>query len=519
MAAHLLRLRIDALAGALRGSRPHVIRMVLGLVLLAGLVAGTSIAVLHLRDAPGPAAGVVVVLAGSALILGFAVAPLVVGAVDPLDPRRFAVLAPAPGPLAASLAVAGLLSVPTLLVACLAVATASMWVSRGAPVVLAALSAVFAVVTCSLLARVSEGVAALVIRERRSRELTGLFVVGALVVIVPVAVFLASLDWRGAVPVQVRQAVDALAVTPIGAAWALPVRDGGALGLSIAVAVATIALLAGAWFAIVRRELTSTERPLAVRERGGLGWFAVAPGSPGGAIAARSVVYWLRDRRYLVNLAVVPVVAALTVVPLLLVGVPVELVALVPVPVMALFFGWLVHNDLAYDSTAVWMHVASGVRGSADRVGRLVPVLLVGVPVLAVAVPVAIAVHGRWAMLPALAGVSAALFLSGLGLSSIASVVAPYPVARPDESPFQQPQRTGAGPATSQALVMLGAIVLSAPALWSGWLAVTVDASYATTALLTGVIGGLVVLVAGVAIGARVFAGSSGRIMEFAESA
>ncbi len=174
----------------------------------------------------------------------------------------------------------------------------------------------------------------------------------------------------------------------------------------------SVALLVLLWSWLVDRLLTTTERPASVRERGGLGWFAVAPGTPGGAIAARSLVYWLRDRRYLVNLVVIPIAAAVTTVPLLIAGVPLEIVALVPVPFAALFLGWLPHNDVAYDSTAVWMHIASGVRGVSDRVGRLVPVLLVGIPLLAVAIPVAIGGIGRWAVLPALIGVCASLFLS-----------------------------------------------------------------------------------------------------------
>ena len=132
------------------------------------------------------------------------------------------------------------------------------------------------------------------------------------------------------------------------------------------------------------------------------------------------------------------------------------------------------------------MHIASGVRGVSDRVGRLVPVLLIGIPLLAVAIPVAISLHGRWALLPAMVGVCAALFLCGLGLSSISSVVAPYAVSRPGESPFQQPQRTGSGGAIAQGVVMLGAIALSAPALWWGWLALTGDIEAATMALWGG---------------------------------
>jgi ABC-2 type transport system permease protein len=219
-----------------------------------------------------------------------------------------------------------------------------------------------------------------------------------------------------------------------------------------------------------------------------------------------------------VNGLVIPVAAAITTVPLLIAGVPPEVVALVPVPFAALFLGWLPHDDLAYDSTAVWMHIASGVRGVSDRVGRLVPVLLVGLPLLAVAIPVAVSLNGRWAVLPALTGACAVLFLSGLGLSSIASVVAPYAVSRPGESPFQQPQRTTAGGAIAQGAVMLGALVVSAPVLWCGWLALQGDREAAMTALWGGIAIGLSVLVVGITVGALVFERRGGRLMEFAES-
>lgn len=518
MVAHVLRLRLLSLVGALRGDRPHVVRMVVGSVLLAALTIAGAVAVLSLSDASTGAAAVVTVLAGSALTLGFAVAPLVLGAVDPLDPRRFLVLGFRPGALAAMLVGAGVLSIPIVVVIVLAVCAAVMWSAHDVALGLVVVSAVLGVLTCVLLARIGEAVAALALRQRRSRELTSLFLVGVLVIVVPVAVFLASLEWRGSVPSQLREAVDVLALTPLGAAWALPALRGGEVPLAALVAVFTVVVLAAVWTLLVQRSLSSAERPVAIRERGGLGWFAITPGTPGGAVAARSLVYWLRDRRYLVNIVIIPFAAALTVVPLLVAGVPLEWAVLVPVPVIALFFGWLPHNDLAFDSTAVWMHVASGVRGVSDRVGRLVPIVLIGVPILAIAVPVAIALQGRWALLPALAGVCAALFLSGLGLSSIASAAAPYPVTRPGDSPFQQPQRTGAGGVFSQAVVMLGAVVLSAPALWFGWLTLSRDVSYATTTLLAGVGGGVVVMVLGVAIGAAVFRRGGSRLMEFAEA-
>jgi ABC-2 type transport system permease protein len=495
--------------------------MVIGLVVLVAVIVAASRTILSLDDADIDVLFVITVLAGSAITLAFGLAPLIAGAHDPLDPRRFAILGMSPGKLAAVLALVGFVSVPTLSLLVLAICTAVAWNAHDVPWSVVALSTILGVATCVMFARVCMALTSLFLRQRRSRELSGLFVLVVLVVVVPVGVFLASLEWHGFVPTQLSQAVSTLAVTPLGAAWALPgliADESESAWLALLVAVGTLVALGALWAWLVHRMLTTTERPVSNRERGGLGWFGVAPGTPGGAVSARSLMYWFTDRRYIVNMLVIPVAAAITMVPLLIAGVPLEVVVLVPVPFAALFFGWLPHNDVAYDSTALWMHVASGVRGWSDRIGRLVPVLLIGLPLLAIAVPIAISLHGRWALLPALAGICLSLFLCGLGLSSIASVVAPYAVSRPGESPFRQPPRTGAGGSISQALVMLGSIVLSVPVLWWGWVALTDDIEAATMALWGGLVIGVFVLAVGIAIGAAVFERRGGRLMEFVES-
>ena len=521
MAAYILRLRIALLFGGLRGGTEHATRVLVGLILLAGATAAVCIGLLTMTDASTDAVLAVTVLGGSAVTLGFILAPLIGGATDPLDPRKFGPLGLSRGRLATVLAFAAFLSIPTLTLTVVAICASIVWRAHGAPWFAGAVGVVLGVATCVLAARVSMALTSLFLRERRSRELSGLFVLVLLVVVVPVAVFLASLRWTAGMPTQLAEAFSALALTPLGAAWAYPILvaqgSAGAI-VPLVIAVVTLVGLSLAWAWSVRRLLTTTERPATVRDRGGLGWFAVAPGTPGGAIAARSLMYWLHDRRHLVNLLIVPVAAAIIVVPLLLAGIPLEVVALIPVPFAALFLGWLPHNDLAYDSTAVWMHLASGVRGFADRLGRLVPVLLIGIPLLAVAIPVAVLFHGRWALLPAMAGVSICLFLSALGLSSVSSVVAPYAVSRPGESPFQQPQRTGAGGAVAQALVMVGAVVVSAPVLWWSWLALQGEIEYATRALWAGLAIGFTVLIVGIAVGAQVFERRGSRLMEFAET-
>lgn len=521
MVAHVLRLRLALLLGGFRGDPQKVTRGIVGTLMLAAATAAACWAFLSVGDSSTPAVGAITIFCGAALTLAFALAPIVAAVTDPLDPRRFRVFAIPADALAAALAVAGVFSAPVLCLIALAVCAAVAWIAAGATLVAAVLSVIIGVATCVLFARVALGVAGIIFGDRRSRELSGLLLVAVLAIVIPVGVFLASLDWRGTVPGPLQQVVDTLSYTPIGAAWAFPLlfTRGDASGvLALIVSVATLVALGGAWLAIVRHFLSTIEKPLTTRERGGLGWFSVVPGTPGGAVAARSLVYWLRDRRYLVNTLVIPVAAVATVVPLLIAGVPANVAALVPILFAALFFGWLPHNDLAYDSTAIWMHVASGLRGLPDRVGRLVPILVIAIPVLAIGIPVSVALHGRWAIAPAIVGVCVSLFFSGLGLSSIASAASPYPVTPPGESPFQQPQRTGSSGALPQALVMLAALAVSAPSLWWTWVAITSRVEAASLALWVGVATGLGVLVLGVAIGAAVFNRRTGRIMEFAEA-
>src|SRR5690606_13558665 len=216
-----------------------------------------------------------------------------------------------------------------------------------------------------------------------------LFVLILVVVAFPAAVFFASLEWDQQAPVALSAIADVIGFTPLGALVAFPLAVAGGDAFEIWItAILSVATLVGLWMLwswLVRRLLTTTDRPVASRERSGLGWFALLPANALGAVAARSLIYWLRDRRYIVNFVIVPIAGVLTVFPLLVAGVPLYLAALVPVPLMALFFGWLPHNDVAYDSTALWTHVASGVRGLSDRLGRLAPILLVALPVLAIA--------------------------------------------------------------------------------------------------------------------------------------
>lgn len=521
MAAHVLRLRFALLLGALRGE--HRLRTLLSFGAVVAVTVVVCVAVFSLADAPVPVSSAVTVLGGAAVLLGFLVGPLLVGAVDQLDPRRFAVFGVDERQMPWVLTIASLVSVPSLALLAVYISVATVAIRAGAPWPLAVLLALVGLLTTVLLSRVGMALNALLLPERRSRELTALFALALIVIAFPVAVFLGSLRWDGEVPTSLATLTAVIGFTPLAASpaamFAAAEGETAAAWISGLVAVATLALLWVAWAWFVRRLLTTTERPVAARERSGLGWFGLLPSNAFGAIASRSLVYWLRDRRYIMNIIVVPVAGVLTVFPLIVAGVPVEIAALVPVPVMALFFGWLPHNDVAYDSTALWTHVASGVRGLPDRLGRLVPVLLVAVPVLAVAVPLSLLLAGRWSLLLPLVGLGASLLFSALGISSVVSVVAPYAVSRPGDSPFQQPQRPTSRGVYGPAAAFLGAIILSVPTMWLFAATIVADPGFAPAAFWVGVLTGVVVFIGGAVLGGRIFERSGERLMEFVETA
>ena len=517
MVAHVLRLRAALLVGALRGDSSYVVRRVVGLIVLVALTVTGCFGILSLADSSVGRTSTVLVWGGSALVLAFVLAPLLTGSPDPLDPRRFAVFGLSPRALTPTLTLASIVSVPVALVGALAASAAVVWSALGASTPLAVGGAVLAVLTCAFAARVGFVIAALAVREGRSSSIVGLLALGLLAGAIPVGAWFATSDGRLAGPLA--SVADTLALTPLGAAWAVADPDAANSGVSLAIAVATLVVLWLSWAWLANRLLTGEIRSTPGHDRAGLGWFGLMPGTPGGAIAARSMLYWLHDRRYLMNVVIVPIAAAIAVVPLLVAGVPFAIAILVPVTLAALFLGWLPHDDVAYDSTAVWMHVASNVHGVSDRLGRLAPILLFGTPILAIGLLFSVAAHGEWAVLPAMIGLCSALYLSGLGLSSIASVVAPYAVTRPGDSPFHQPQRTGSSGVIAQGLVLLGAIAASLPALLWTWRAVSGEDDAAMPALGLGVGIGLTVFIGGIAIGGALFRRRGGRLLELAETA
>jgi ABC-2 type transport system permease protein len=500
MAAQLLRLRLELLGASLRTSGRYALATLLGLA--ATIALAVYIGGLRIDDSDHAATAIT--LTGSLLLAAYLVVPPLVGTDDAMDPRRFGLFGIAPGRLAAALGLAALISIPALALVVVGIAQVVTWSTKGSlPVSLAAL--VLFVVTGVLVSRIGTLVSAFFTTTRRR----SLVVVSALIVVAVVAPGFIALMQAGGDFNALEPAAAALGWTPFAAAISAPAAAAAGLGgeatLKLLLALAYAAVLWVAWRALVGAVLQHAEPRVRRVRRHGLGWFEVFPPTATGVIAARTLTYWGRDNRYLVSLVVVPILPLLLVVPLVLAGVPAHYLALIPVPIAALFLGWSVHNDVAQDNTAIWLHVVSDTKGAADRLGRLLPVLLVGVPVIVFGSFISARVYDDGSVFLSMTGVSLGVLLTALGLSSVISARFPYPAVQPGDSPFSSPQAAGSRSAVIQSLSLLLTIVLMAPALIFAVMGLLSGGVWPFAAFVVGLSIGLVVLVAGVAGGGRVF--------------
>jgi ABC-2 type transport system permease protein len=463
----------------------------------------------------------ILVIVGAVVSLCFLLIPLFARHDGTFDPRSYAPMGLDSRQVVVGLGTASLASVPALALAICAIFTIVTWSGHPLAAVAAAVAALICVPTWVLAARLAASAASFVLSTRRAREFSGTVAVLIVVMLSPVVLFLAVLDWGRDGLNVVHGSADWLSWTPFGAAWAVggdaAAGQWGPAMLKLLIALATLAVVMSAWWGLVVRMMGSPYRQTAAKAYAGLGWFGRMPAGPAGAIAARSLTYWGRDSRYWMQLVLVPLFPIVMVAALLVSGaVRAQDVALIPLPVVCLFVGWVAHNDVAYDGTAIWLHVASGTRGIADRIGRLAPVVLIAVPVVAAGSLLTVIGYGSWDVLPAVTGVSLCLVLSGLGLSSVSSALVPYAVPRPGDSAFAYPQHTGGASTLAQLVTLLLTALLAGPSIAMMVLGMVQDPAWYVRSLWVGIGTGCIVLVAGVLLGSAVFDRRGPELMSFA---
>lgn len=500
MVAHLLRLKLALLRNGLRRSVAAIVGMVFGVLYGGGFVVAALVGLVTLR-AQGDIelARTAVVVSGAGLMAGWALLPILLFGVDPtLDPTRFATFAVRERTLAFGLMLSALVGLPGIATAVLVLGSVVTGSRTPASTLAALVGGLLGMLTCVLLSRIVTAAASAVLATRRGRDVAG---IGGLLLFVGVGPAIAGLSDGGFSRATVDRLADVLAWTPLGWAWApagdLALGRWGAGLTRLALAAALCLALLVVWERLlvsILRNPRSTSGD-GGKVSGGLGLFGRLPGTPMGAIAARALTYWVRDPRFNVPAIMTILLPAGLLIPGI--GSGSEL-ALVAMPLASAYLiGWGQHNDVGYDSTAFWMHVASGVDGVSDRLGRLFPSALMAsvcVPTYAVLGPV---FGAPWRLLPATFGVGCAFALNGFAVACVTSAVKQYAVPAPGENPFTS--RPGSAGVTLAVQAVCGAAVLalSLPALalgvlafigwqWAAWAALVVGPGLGVLALVIG---------------------------------
>lgn len=564
MVATLVRLRWRLTLNSLRANVWALIGTIVGALYGLGLLLALVAGAIGLGGLGADAAAPVLAAAGALTVLGWALVPLMLTGVDStLDPRAMAAWTAPSRPLAIGLAVAAATGVPGvitgagLLLPVLVWAVAGQW---GAALLALALAPA-ALATCVLLSRVVV-IGAGVSTSRRGRDRAGVIAVLA-ILLVSLAPALLNLGTRldsGVDLEGLRTAARVAGLTPFGWALAAPGHlargeAAAAIGLSAA-ALALPAALAPVWERVVGRVMTGPARSDArsraydgAAQEGGaqaggaqagaaagvsrvLPWHRRLEGimpSPAAAVAARCLRYWRADPRYLVqaiSLVITPVLLAVMIAlgrtSIVDAGETASLApgrapaVLLAAPVLtALLSGWGLHNDLAFDSTALWTQVSASVRGRDDRLGRIVAAALWQTPVIAVLALGGGAWTGLWRALPAVGGLSAALYGCALAWSSLTGVLLPYEVNAPGDSPMKSRTSGTALIAVLVQMVGMGVIGLAAAPVIAGFAVMALAGAWGWgwPFLAAGVLWGAGATWAGIAVGGRLLDSRGVRIL------
>jgi len=504
--AHVLRLRLQLYVNSLRRSVWFALGTLLALanaVVVVLVVLGGVGFTRRVSDELFESTGV---LAGAILVLGWWVLPLMAFGVDSsLAPPRFATFGTDRRRLLVGMALAAVIGVPGLATVALTSLLPLLWLPDRRAMAAGLVVAPIVVAQCVVGSRATTTLLAPLMRTRRFREVAGLMVLVPVAIAGPVVVNLGRTLREGADLVP--RIVEVVSWTPPGAAWAVPVavahRDWVAAGAHLAVALLTTVALVVVWARGVGRVLVSPlSDEVGSRRTHGPGVFAWVPTSPAWAVAARCLTYWVRDVRYVGNLTVLPVVAVAI---YFLTGGAHTAVLLGVTPLVAFTLGWAIAADVAYDNTAFWLHVACGLRGRDDRLGRFLALCIVGLPIIVASAVAAAALTGRWDLLGVVLGLALGVFGASAGLSSIISARFVFAVPRPGDGPLSTPQGSATANLVVQGAAWAVLLVLVAPLVALAVLAMRGGDGAGSALVVVGPALGAAVVAVGLHLGAKLY--------------
>ncbi|MCT9821466.1 hypothetical protein N3K63_14365 [Microbacterium sp. W1N] len=508
MVATVLKLRYRILANSLVRRPWQLVGFcfgVLGALWLLGVVVTVFITLAGFQGLE--VAQTVAIVGGSVLVLGWVIGPVLIAGTDTsVDAARLAPFPLSTREIMRALTVVGISGIPGITTALAALATVILWVRWPVAALAAVPMAAVALLTCVLASRLVETLSRGLGGNRRTREIVGTIVLALLIMTGPILTgVIALVDAAGDMGARFADAAAVLAWSPVGAAWAVPgdlaAGAWGAAAARAAIAVATVVVLWVVWERASAASVSASPRRATRAVRAGaLGLFGVMPSGGVGATWARALTAWLRDPRYVRQLIFVPLFPALFLFTSGVDGWPFGVSAVL----VAFMLSVAGYADVSYDGTAFASVLASGVRGRADRWGRVLGAASVGVPAVVAVAVVTTAITGAWERLPAVLGGALGLLLAGYGVCAVSSAVLVVPVAAPGDSPFKSvPGQTFLNGLL--VFVVWGVCaVLSAPALVLAIVSLTTNSTaLGAIALAVGIVVGIGVVIVGVLVGGR----------------
>ncbi|PRY70615.1 ABC-2 type transport system permease protein [Glaciihabitans tibetensis] len=439
MVAHLVRLRFLILWNGLRRSTWQFVASILGALYGLGLLLLVVVGLVGLSFVPIDLARTLIVIGGSATVLGWVLLPLVATGIDQtVEPSRLGIFPIPLNTLLVALTVSGVLGIAGIVTSIAALATALAWWQYPLAALAAIVCAAIGVLTCVVGSRAVIALSTRIGTGRRFREAKTLIILVPLILLGPLIVGLTEAIER--LDDFLPDLALILGFTPVGAIWAVPadIAAGnlGRAGIEFLIAIATLAVLFALWRPALRHALENPTASAPTKAgKDSLGAFARFPATPTGAVAARTLIYWMRDPRYAQSLITVPLIPVL----LFFYSSTTDSPALLNAtgPIVALLLALSIYADISYDNTAFALHLQTGVRGTADRLGRVIALAIFAVPLTVALTVGTVWFSNTWSALAGLLGISFGLLLSGFAVSSVISGRFALAVPLPGESPFK----------------------------------------------------------------------------------
>ncbi|WP_417540957.1 hypothetical protein [Microbacterium maritypicum] len=512
MVALLVSLRWRQLRHQLSRNPWMIVTLIITGMIALGLLAGLTAGLVALRFAAPEGAVTALVLTGSAIVIGWWIGSILVSADDSLAPERFALLPVTAPALLPGFVVAGATTIGGIGTTIALLLMLVGW-SVSLPALFTALLMIpVAVVTCVLGARVVSGLLAGWLARRSTRDLVltlGVLLAASsgLILNLGIGALTTVTDVGGAFSMV----AEVVGWTPVGAVFGVSasVAQGDVVtaALRLVIALATVFVL---WFESQRLLASRLVSPIQssgggqVRSGGLLD--RMLPANSTGAVAARSLRYFRRDPRQLVNIVMLLLLPAIFIGIALMNGLQEEAIGFAPaitlIPAInALLTGTIVQMAIAYDNDAVAMHILTGVTGAADRAGRLLGFGLIAIPVTVALCLATCLLAGRPDLLPGSLGASLGLTAIAAGAGAWVGSFLPGRAPAPEANPFGR--GSSGGVQSLLAMIIIGPITLAlgAPALgfaiaaiWNpglGWISLACGVVFGGLALWGGtVLGG-----------------------------